>query len=258
MPRKSEAGSAERLKMLKTFFLTTVALGCCIGLAGCEFANLVTSHERYTGYDWLFDRYDQVVLKSSTSAEVLSFIQTEDDFLSQSESFVVAWGEKRSGSILWFSAVAFDEELLTAKRKYSFVADERVEGYLVLPAQKLKLEAQVILDPKVLAEPYPNENTKRIAILKQFLKDYNDDMIQVTADGRTLLSGSMMARRPVNTVITLLEQNPAYAVNLDEPNGLAFNHMVLGQGQVRLVIIDDMANLSVVVGTSFFNRPRKL
>ncbi len=175
--------------MSKTFFLT-VAVGCCLVFAGCD---LFTSYERYTGDDWLFGRYDQVALKTSSSAEVLSVIQKDDDFLSQSESVVVAWSDKRSGSMIWFSAVAFDEELLTAKRKYSFVADERIHGYYLLPAQKLRFEAQVVLDPQVLAEPYPNENAKRIAILKQLLKDYNADMIQVTADSQILMSGSMMA-----------------------------------------------------------------
>ena len=159
--------------------------------------------------------------------------------------------------MLWFSAVAFDEELLTAKRKYSFVADERIRGYWIIPAQKLRFDAEVILDPKVLAEPYANENAKRIAILKQLLKDYNADLIQLTADGQTLMSGSMMARQAVNTVITRLDQNPAYARKLDEPNGLDFDHTILGKGRARLVITDDVAALTIKVGTGIFNLPRK-
>jgi len=227
---------------------------CCIFISACD---IVTSYERYTGDSWLLDRYDRIVLKESSSAEVLSVIQQEDDFLSQSESVVAAWSDKRSVSMLWFSAVAFDEDLLTAKRKYSFVADERVKGYYVVPAPKLRFDAQAVIDPLVLAEPYANENARRIAVLKQLLKDYNSDIVQLTPDSQTLTSGSMMARRVVNTVITKLEQNPAYAIKLDEPNGLDFDHPVLGKGRAGLVITDDIATLTIKVGTTFFNQPRK-
>jgi hypothetical protein len=196
-------------------------------------------------------------LKQSSSAEVLSVIQHENDFLSQSESVVAAWGDKRKGSMLWFSAVAFDEDFLTAKRKYSFVADERIHGYFVIPAQKLRFDLQAVFDPKVLAEPYANENARRIAVLKQLLKDYSSDIIQLAPDSQTLTSGSMMARRVVNTVITKLEQNPAYAIKLDEPNGLDFDHPVLGKGRARLVITDDIATLTIKVGTGFLNQPQK-
>ena len=240
--------------MSKRFFLT-VAVGCCIVFAGCD---LFTSYERYKGDRWVFGRYDRVVLKQSTSAEVLAVIQQKKEFLSQSESVVASWDEKRKGSMLWFNAVAFDEDLLTAVRKYSFVADERIKGYWTIPAQKLRFDAEVVLDPKVLAEPYANENARRIAVLKQLLKDYGTDIIQLTPDSQTLTSGSMMARRVVNTVITLLDQNPAYAIKLDQPNGLDFDHIVFGKSRARLTITGDIAKLTIKVGTTFFNRPRKL
>ncbi len=239
--------------MSKRFFLT-VAVGCCIVFAGCD---LFTSYERYRGDRWLLDRYDRVILKQSTSAEVLAVIQQKKEFLSQSESVVASWDEKRKGSMLWFNAVAFDEDQLTAVRKYSFVADERIKGYRIIPAQKLRFDAEVVLDPKVLAEPYANENARRIAVLKQLLKDYGTDIIQLTPDSQTLTSGSMMARRAVNTVITLLDQNPAYAIKLDQPNGLDFDHIVFGKSRARLTITGDIAKLTIKVGTTFFNRPRK-
>jgi hypothetical protein len=245
--------------MPRTLFLIA-ATACCIFITACDIIpglDIFTSYERYTGDSWLLDRYDQIVLKESSSAEVLSVIQQEEDFLSQSESVVAAWGDKRTGSMLWFSAVAFDEDLLTAKRKYSFVADERIKGYYVLPAQKLRFDAQAVLDPKVLAEPYANENARRIAVLKQLLKDYSSDIIQLTPDSQILDSGSMMARRVLNTVITKLEQNPAYAIKLDEPNGLDFDHIMFGKGRARLVITDDIATLTIKVGTTFFDQPRK-
>lgn len=232
-----------------------ITAACCIFITGCD---IFTSYERYRGDRWVFGRYDQVVLKQSTSAEVLAVIQQKKEFLSQSESVVAAWDEKRKGSMLWFNAVAFDEDLLTAVRKYSFVADERIKGYWTIPAQKLRFDAEVVLDPKVLAEPYANENARRIAVLKQLLKDYGTDIIQLTGDSQTLTSGSMMARRAVNTVITLLDQNPAYAIKLDQPNGLDFDHTILGKGRARLTITGDIAKLTIKVGTTFFNRPRKL
>ncbi len=232
----------------------TVAMTCCIFVSACD---IFTSYERYTGDSWLLDRYEQIVLRESSSAEVLSVIQQQGDFLSQSESVVAAWGDKRKGSMLWFSAVAFDEDLLTAKRKYSFVADERIKGYRLIPARKLRFDAQAVIDPKVLAEPYANENARRIAVLKQLLTDYSSDIVQLTPDSQVLDSGSMMAKRVINTVITRLEQNPAYAIKLDEDYGLDFDHIMFGKGRARLVITDDIADLTIKVGTTFFNRPRK-
>jgi hypothetical protein len=236
------------------------AIACCIFITACDIIpglDIFTSYERYRGDSWLLDRYNLIILRQSTSAEVLAVIQQKKEFLSQSESVVAAWDEKRKGSMLWFNAVAFDEDLLTAVRKYSFVADERIKGYWTIPAQKLRFDAEVVLDPKVLAEPYANENARRIAVLKQLLKDYGTDIIQLTPDSQTLTSGSMMARRAVNTIITLLEQNPAYAIKLDQPNGLDFDHIVLGKGRARLTITDDIAALTIKVGTTFFNQPRK-
>jgi len=232
----------------------TVAMTCCIFVSACD---IFTSYERYTGDSWLLDRYEQIVLRESSSAEVLSVIQQQGDFLSQSESVVAAWGDKRKGSMLWFSAVAFDEDLLTAKRKYSFVADERIKGYRLIPARKLRFDAQAVIDPKVLAEPYANENARRIAVLKQLLTDYSSDIVQLTPDSQVLDSGSMMAKRVINTVITRLEQNPAYAIKLDEDYGLDFDHIMFGKGRARLVIEGDIATLTIKVGTTFFNRPRK-
>ena len=94
--------------------------------------------------------------------------------------------------------------------------------------------------------------------MKQLLKDYNADLIQLTADSQTLTSGSMMARRAVNTVITRLDQNPAYAIKLDKPNGLDFDHIILGKARVCLIITDDIAALTSKVGTRSLNRRRKL
>jgi hypothetical protein len=248
--------------MPRTLFLIA-ATTCCIFVTACDIINVIpgtdlfTSYDRYGGDSWLLDRYNKVILGQSTSAQVLSVIQQKDDFLSQSESVVASWGEKRKGSMLWFSAVAFDEDLLTAKRKYSFIADERVKGYWLAPARKLRFDAEAVLDPTVLTEPYANENARRIAVLKQLLKDYGTDLIQLTPDSQTLTSGSIMARRAVNTVITLLEQNPAYAIKLDQPAGLDFDHIVLGKSRARLTITDDVAAVTIKIGTTFLNQPRK-
>jgi len=56
----------------------------------------------------IFDRYELTTLKQSTSSDVLSIIQdSKTELLTQSESIVASWGEKKKGSVLWFNMVAF-------------------------------------------------------------------------------------------------------------------------------------------------------
>ena len=96
--------------------LTTAAMVLCIALSGCRAMSGIT---RFLIDDaHIFDRYELTKLKQSTSSDVLSIIQdSKTELLTQSESIVASWGEKKKGSVLWFNMVAFHEYALTAARK---------------------------------------------------------------------------------------------------------------------------------------------
>ena len=65
----------------------------------------------------VFDRFYTTTLKVSSSADVLSTVQTTQDpdteLLSQSESIVALWGKKDyKDRTHWFNMVAFDDDLI--------------------------------------------------------------------------------------------------------------------------------------------------
>ena len=205
----------------------------------------------------VFDRYYMTTLKFSTSADVLGRIQQDPaEFLSQSESVIASWGQKWSGSALWFNMVAFDEDQLTAVRKYAFLANEKAKSFYVLPAQSLRFDAQIVLDEKLLEEPYANENERRIAILRSTLSAFRQDIGQLTFDSQTLTSASMMVNRTLNTITVKLDQSPALAVTLPDLTGLDFLHPTLGKGRARMLINGDLVKLKVKVGTGWLKRQR--
>ena len=74
--------------------------------------------------------YSQTELKISTSADVLATIhKPEYELLSQSRSVIASVGQKKKGREIWLNMVAFDENELTARRKYFFIVDEQSKGF---------------------------------------------------------------------------------------------------------------------------------
>jgi hypothetical protein len=206
----------------------------------------------------VFNRYYVTMLKFTSSSDILGMIhEGEEEILSQSESVVASWGEKEDGKQFWFNIVSFDEEELKAIRKYAFLVDEKTaSGWFVLPkygpSTRLRFDAQAVVDAEVLDEPYPNDNFKKIAILRDLAAGFSDDIGQLTAEGRTLRSSSMMIKQAVNAVLTKLDISPALAIRLAEPAGLSFDHMTIGKSKVRMLIEDDIVKLKIKCGKDWF------
>lgn len=230
------------------WLIAVAAAAVCFVSSGCQ---LMVRDSK------VFDRYYMTTLKFSSSADVLAHIQKEDsEFLSQSESVVASWGQKWSDAALWFNMVAFDEDELTAVRKYAFLGNEKAKGFYIVPAQSLRFDAQIVIDRAVLDEPYANENERRIAVLQNVLDVFSEDVNQLTFDSQTLMSASMMAKRALNTILVKLSQSPALAVTLPDLTGLDFRYPNLGKGRARMIINQDIVKLKIKVGTSWFNRQR--
>ena len=224
-------------------FFIVIAVVC---LAGCQ---------RGVSSDKIFDRYDRTVLKFSNSSEVLSNIRDlETELLSQSESVVASCGEKKRGSVLWFNVVAFDEDELTAVRKYGFFTDEKAVGYFVIPAKKLKLNAEAVLSDDFLAEPYANENARRIAAMRLLLSSFSDDIAPLTTDSQTLNSAAIMFKQVVKLVLTQLDQSPALAAKLSDAEGMEFIHTNYGFGRVGMTITSDRVRLNVKIARGWFHK----
>ena len=228
----------------------TVAIVCCVVLVGCQ----VTIPDRD-----VFGRYYLTTLRFSTSADTLSVIaDNEKELLSQSQSVVASYGQKKDAAELWFNMVAFDEARLTAVRKYAFLVDESTRPYLVARRRKLRFDARVVVDAKVLAEPFDNENARNIAILDDVSNKFSEDIAQLAFDSTDLQSAAMLMKHVFNTVLRQLDDSPASAVRLAGAAGMEFDHMNLGKGHIRMVRYNDMVSVKIKIGQAakgFENQP---
>jgi hypothetical protein len=192
--------------------------------------------------------YNSIHIKQSSSAEVLETIkQYEKELVSQSESSVASWGEKKGTSQLWLTMAAFDEEDFTLTRKYFLAVDEK-SWHLFAEGQKLRFDSEIVLDEQTLTEPYPNENEKRIAILQKALDNFRDDIMQLRQDSKVLDTGAMMTNQTLERIIYILKASPATAARLDDPNGLDFDHITLGKARAGLTLSDDIAKIKIRIG----------
>ena len=230
--------------------LLMIVLSCCLFI-GCR--------SELKKQPLLLQDYDRTVLKFSNSADALAAIgPDETEFLSQSESVLASWGRNKKRSMLWFNAVAFDEEQLTAARKYCFIANEKSKGFFIAPEQKLLFRARAVISPEVLDEPYPNQNARKIAILKNIITIFSEDMVQLTADSQTLQSAVLMSKQALNLILhQKLDSSPALAARLSDPDGLEYLHPTLGKASVQLSIDNDIADVNIRIGKAWLNRAPK-
>ena len=105
-------------------------------LFGCEGETITTSTADFLTPEGkpsekeAFQSYYQTELKTSTTADVLVMINLPKyETLSQSTSVIASAGEKKKGYKTWMKMVAFDENKLTAERKYLFMIDEKPKSF---------------------------------------------------------------------------------------------------------------------------------
>ncbi len=218
----------------------TVAIVCCIVLAGCQ--------ETIPDRD-VFGRYYLTTLKFSTSADVLNVIaDNEKELLSQSQSVIASYGQEEDAEELWFNMVAFDEAELAAVRKYAFLVDESTGPYVMARKRKLRFDARAVVDAKVMAEPFENENARSIAILRDVRDKFSNDIGQLTFDSADLNSAAMLIKHVFDTILVKLDSSPAAAARLAGEAGMEFDHMNLGKGHVRMVRQGDIVSVKIKIG----------
>lgn len=204
----------------------------------------------------VFARFYTTRLGQSTSAEVLGYLQNpENELLSQSESVAASWGEKDKGQTHWFNMAAFDEEDLTAVRKYAFSLMERRLHFNAPPRPTLRFDASLMLSAEVLKAEYSSQNARYIAVLDAVRERFHDDTAEVTGDSQVLQSSAVMVNQALNAVLRKLGSSPAFAAYLPRPEGVEFEHPVLGLSYIRMIIEGDIVNLKVKAGKSWFHKP---
>ena len=194
--------------------------------------------------------YNQTVLKKSTSADVIAaFGKHENELLSQSKSIIALAGQQKKGYKTWFNMVAFDENELIANRKYVFISDERPKQLFVEPWEGVYFDCHTVLPADVLNEPYANENARRIAILKQVIKDVRKDTVEIGADNKVVETSGMVIAQGLATVIVRIDESPALAARLSEQSGLEFEHASYNKGVLRMSIADDVVTVDMRLGS---------
>ena len=209
----------------------------------------------YKGSDHseIFERYYLTALNISDSSSVMSAIRDdkEAELLSQSESVVASWGQKKEMAILWFNAVAFDEDELTAVRKYAFVTDEKAKGSKLLNIDviKLRFDAELIIGSDVLDAPYANGNARKIAVLREVVKRFDGDLSQITGDSQVLDSSFALVKQVLGRILYQVGHSPALAAGFEEMSGMKFDHMNFGEGRIRMLIEDNIVKVKIKVGS---------
>jgi hypothetical protein len=193
--------------------------------------------------------YDRIQLGRSTSADVLEIIkQYKQELISQSESVIASYGEKKKGYQFWLTMAAFEEEDFTVTRKYFLAVDEK-PWHIGAEGQKLRFDTVEILDEQTLSEAYTSENQKRIAILKKVLENVRNDISQIRQESKIPDVAGMMINQTLERVIYVLDQSPALAERLNQPDGLEFDHPTLGKGRIGLRLEDEnVANVMIRIG----------
>jgi hypothetical protein len=225
-----------------------LAVLCFCVLCGCSYiepgvSSLLPPYESAA-------TYNQIKLKGSTSADVLAAITRPDELLSQSKSIVASQGMKKKGRKLWLTMVAFDENEPTAKRKSFFVVDEKAESVLFFwPKRKLTFDSEMVLEAKVLGEPYANENARRIAILKQVLENSRRDVKEVAIDNKMIGICGGLINQTLTTVLQRLEESPVLASKLSNTEGFGFDHIIIGKGTIIMNVTEDVVTVTVRAGS---------
>ena len=226
-----------------------LAVLCFCALCSCSigeyFEPLVPPYDKE-----LSASYHQTKLKESNSADVLAAIhRPKYELLSQSKSVVASVGQKKKGHKLWCNMVAFDENELTAKRKCFFLVDEKAKSLLIWPKRRLIFDSEMVLETEVLDEPYANENARRIAILRQVLENIRQDVDEVTPDNKVLGICGALINQTLETVLQKLDESPVLASKLSDADGLGFDHITLGKGNIVMNVTDDIVKVNVRLGS---------
>jgi len=228
------------------------AVFCLLFFVGCSVVELVKP-EGPPSDEQIAVPYNQTELNTSGAADVLTELGASPgsdlELLSQSKSVIASIGQKKKGYKTWFNMVAFDENELTAKRKYLLIVDEKPKVLFVEPWAALNFDCRAVLPQQVINQPYANDNARRIAILRQVLADFKMDMDQVKSDNNALVTSGMLVNQAIQTVLVKLDSSPVLAGRLSDSDGLKFEHTSFDKGRIRMLVEGDIVTVKIELGS---------
>jgi len=235
-------------QLYRNFFCCSLILFSAF-ISGCYVVEFLTPEGSPTDRQ-LLENYESVELMISNAADVLATINLpEYELLSQSRSVIASAGEKKKGYKQWVNMVAFDEDFLTANRKYLFIVDERPKALFAKPWERMTLDCQMVLDEEILNKPYANENEYRIGTLENISSQFMKDIKEVSSDNEVIYTSELLVNQAFSTVIQALQDSPAKASLLSTSEGMEFEHINFDKGRLHMVIDQNIATVELQTGS---------
>jgi len=250
---------------LAVYHYTALFLG--ILLAGCSALSSPAGaqNQQLSEQQVLSAPYDQITLKKSLTIDALPTIRraqseagsllAEIETVSHSDRVVASLGQSRDGYSTWFNMVTFHEYQLNVIRKYFFAVEDRVGSLRARPRRGLRFDCEMVLNKEALGESYTSENIRRIAILRYVLdsirkdiKELGDDVDVPDQYNKKLDVCGMLINQTLELILVKLDSSPVLATKLDSSDGVDFDHINFGKGNIRMVGSDDMVAVSARFG----------
>jgi len=238
-----------------SFGLVTLA-GSLLALCGCMVLPYVSAEP--LAYTRLAGPYRHTQLKTSTTLDALSAFDVPDyrldpnaagpQLVNQSAAMVAVSGRSTDGFKTWVTLIAFDEHQMTARRKYFFCVDEQAitaptaRGQRLIPPRKgLIFDAELVLSPEIQTTPYATEEARQLAIVHWLMERFAEDVRSLVgtsgestqANELISLSGMMM-NQVFDGLRIELDKSPGLARSLTGRKGVAFPHINMNEGRLRL------------------------
>ena len=245
------------------------ALLCLFCVCGCGVLDYLPGEK--LPYAKLAIPYTRTELGRTTTLDVLNIARdpayqfndkrVEGVLLTQSDTVVAYSGQSADGEKSWLNVIAFDEFRMTAGRKYFFCVDESVElapvepPYYFIPAREgILFDCRFVIDPEVLTTPYATEEAQKIALLMWLAERFEQDIASLVGEpldpaqgSNTVLVSGMMVGQIFTGLLVELDKSPGLARNLEDERGIAFPHISLGEGRIRMVVEKNVADVKLRV-----------
>jgi hypothetical protein len=226
-------------------------------LAGCSETRHIFPTKEVPKEELAQQLYHKVTLRKDSAAEVLDLFSDDPDLrISQSTKVLAFQGERSKERTFWINTFIFDEDDLLVLRKHLLIVSEGSEGKLwgdtrgVLGDVRTSFifRTQIILEEKIMKEPYADKNAQRIAIIKEVSQLSRDDLGEVTEDNKTIRIAQAMINEAFKTLLLKLDESPVLASTLKRPEGMRYSHMTLDEARAQMFMRDNVVTLNIFMG----------
>ena len=243
-------------------FLFALAV-LCPWAGGCSAWFSRTGAENLSFEQMLSAPYDGANLKTSLTLDVLGKIHRSQgelapyfvgaELLSQSDNVVASSARTEDGRRIWFNMVAFHELRLNVVRKYFFMAEDTPPTLGGKARRGLRFDCAVVLPDEIIEKSYADDSARQIAVLKYIRESLGRDLNELGAgatgqNDNALNVCGLLLNQTFEMILRRVDNSPAAAAALSQPNGLEFDHITFDKGTVRMVAGGDTAAVKILFG----------